>query len=156
WFNSFTRYRTGKGGTDAPYWLSIHRAGPVRYDRKTGDKRRVHVPHAAVSVCGTIQPAILRGAVHGDLLDSGMAARLLFTMPPDKKKEWSEVEVSPDTEALYVALIKRLLALRPVSRNGIDLPHVLTLDHEAKAIWIEHYNEWASVQHGAEGALKAA
>jgi hypothetical protein len=156
WFNSFTRYKAGKGGTDAPQWLSIHRAGPARYDRKTGDKRRVYVPHAAVSVCGTIQPAILSGAVHGDLLDSGMAARPLLAMPPEKKKKWSEVEVSPDTEALYVALIKRLLGLCPVSRNGIDLPHILTLDQEAKAIWIKHYNEWATVQYGVESALKAA
>jgi hypothetical protein len=156
WFTSFTRYKAGKGATDAPQWLSIHRAGPVRYDRKTGDKRCVHVPHAAVSVCGTIQPAVLRSAINGDLLDSGMAARLLCAMPPDKKKKWSEVEVSPDTEARYVALVKRLLDLRPVNRNGIDLPYVLTLDRDAKAIWIDHYNEWAEVQHRAEGHLKAA
>jgi hypothetical protein len=156
WFNSFTRYKTGKGGIDAPQWLSIHRAGPVRYDRKTGDKRRVYVAYAAVSVCGTIQPAILSGAVHGDLLDSGMAAQLLFAMPPEKNKQLSEVEVSPDTEARYTALIKRLLELCPVRRNGIGLPHILTLGPEAKAIWIKHYNEWATVQYGAEGALKAA
>jgi hypothetical protein len=51
--------------------------------------------------------------------------------------------------------VKRLLELCPVNCNGIDLPYILTLDHEAKAIWIKHYNEWAEVQHGAEGHLKA-
>ncbi|HEV3144837.1 MAG TPA: YfjI family protein [Gemmataceae bacterium] len=156
WLNSFTRYKGSKGGTDAPQWLSIHRAGPVRYDRKTGDKRRVYVPNAAVSVCGTIQLAILKRAIDGDLLDSGMSARLLFAMPPEKRKVWTEMEVSEDTESLYVELVKRLLALVPEHRNGIDRPFILKLDPEAKEIWIGHYNQWAEVQREASGPIKAA
>jgi hypothetical protein len=156
WFNSFTRYKGSKGGTDAPQWLSIHRAGPIRYDRKTGHKRCVHVPHAAVSVCGTIQREVLASAINGDLLESGMAARLLVAMAPSKKKKWSEVELSPDTEDRYATLIRRLLALPQVNRNGIDLPYVLRLDRDAKAVWVDHYDKWAKVQHEAEGPLKAA
>jgi hypothetical protein len=154
-FNSFTRYKSGKGETDAPRWLSIHRAGPIRYDRKTGEKVRVHIPHAAVSVCGTIQPAILGSAISGDLVDSGMAARLLFAMPPEKKKKWSELVVSAETERRYFTLVHRLLDLRPMQVDGIEEPLVLELDGDAKLTWISHYDQWATVQHEADGHLKA-
>jgi hypothetical protein len=156
WLNSFTRYKGGKGGTDAPQWLSIHRAGPVRYDRKTGDKRRVYVPHAAVSVCGTIQGAILKRAIDGDLLDSGMAARLLFAMPPEKRKKWTEMEVSEDSASMYATLVQQLLDLTPVHSQGIERPFILKLDNNAKEIWVYHYNRWARVQHEAHGPIKAA
>ena len=46
WFNSFSRYKGKQGGSDVPNWLEMHRAGPIVYDRKTGDRRSVFVPRA--------------------------------------------------------------------------------------------------------------
>jgi hypothetical protein len=59
WFHSFTRYKGKAGGTDLPNWLEMYRAGTIVVDRKTGERRTLIVPHAAVSVTGSIQPGVL-------------------------------------------------------------------------------------------------
>ncbi|MEZ6084805.1 MAG: DUF3987 domain-containing protein [Phycisphaerae bacterium] len=57
WFKGFGECWGGKG-SDLPTWLQIQRAGAMTVDRKTGI-RTIHIPRAAVSVCGTIQPETL-------------------------------------------------------------------------------------------------
>jgi hypothetical protein len=58
WLGSFARYKGKAGGTDLPRWLSMHSAGGFAYHRKTGDRRRIVVTHAAVSVTDRIQHGI--------------------------------------------------------------------------------------------------
>ena len=87
WFGSFNQYKSGGG--DAAAWLELHRAGPLTIDRKTGT-RITHVPRAAVSICGTIQPQSLRRALRQEHFENGMAARFLFAMPPERSKRWTE------------------------------------------------------------------
>jgi Protein of unknown function (DUF3987) len=55
-------------------------------DRKTGERKTLFVPHAAVSLCGSIQPGVLARALSADFLDAGLAARLLMAMPPKVAK----------------------------------------------------------------------
>src|SRR5262249_16064522 len=69
WFGSFTRYR-GKGSTDRPQWLELHKAGTLIIDRMTRERKRLAVRRAAVSVCGTIQPAILASTLDLDALQA--------------------------------------------------------------------------------------
>jgi len=85
WLGSFDQYRSGRGG-DAASWLSMHRAGPITADRKTG-QRIIHVPRAAVSVAGTIQSEILQQALGREHFQDGLAARLLVAMPPRRAKK---------------------------------------------------------------------
>src|SRR5262249_31118976 len=59
WLGSFTRYKGKAGTSDLPHWLEAFRAAPWLVDRKTGDRKHYFVHHAAVSVCGTIQPTVL-------------------------------------------------------------------------------------------------
>src|SRR5262249_4949790 len=40
WFGSFTRYR-GKGATDRPQWLELHKAGTLIIDRMTRERKRL-------------------------------------------------------------------------------------------------------------------
>ena len=46
WIGGFDRYSQGKGG-DAPKWLEMHGGRPLLIDRKTGDRRMIHIPMAA-------------------------------------------------------------------------------------------------------------
>ena len=110
WLLSFSRYRSS--GSDLPQWLSMFRAGPITYDRKTGERSSVHVPRAAVSVTGGIQPGVLVKAFSADFLDAGGGARIVMAMPPKSIKKWSNMEVDPDTASEYAGLFKLLLGLK--------------------------------------------
>lgn len=148
WVGSFTRYKSKGAGSDVANWLEMHSAGPVTYDRKTGDRRTIFVEAAAVSVTGTIQPGIFRRAMTQELHDSGLCARLLLAMPTPRKKKWTELEVHPDTLAAYERVVDRLASL--------DGQVTLAMTAAAKALWVTFYNDWAQVQHDAEDALRPA
>ena len=75
WVNSFTRY-SGTGGSDESIWLSMHPAGPLAYDRKSGDKTTVYVPNAAVSVTGGIQPGTAARIMTTAYFESGLVGAL--------------------------------------------------------------------------------
>lgn len=63
WVNSFDAYKSSRGA-DVGHWLSMHRAGPLTVDRKTG-RRVIHVPRAAISIVGGVQPGALAAALAG-------------------------------------------------------------------------------------------
>jgi hypothetical protein len=157
WLGSFGRYKGKQGGTDLPNWLEIFRAGTIMYDRKTGERRTIIVPSAAVSVTGGIQPGVLANALTPEFFEAGLAARLLLAMPVAPPKRWSEVEVAPEAESAYHDVLEGLLALDfGWDSNDNAVPHVLSLSPDAKAVWIAFYNDWAQEQATAEGELAAA
>ncbi len=63
WVNSFDAYKSCRGA-DVAHWLSMHRAGPLTVDRKTG-RRIIHVPRASVCIAGGVQPKALAAALIG-------------------------------------------------------------------------------------------
>jgi hypothetical protein len=157
WLGTFTRYKGKNGGTDLPRWLSMHSAGGFAYHRKTGDRRRIVVPHAATSVCGAIQPGILARAMNDEFVAAGLMARILPAMPPRPRKKWTELEIDRETERGYQQTLDALFALGfATTADGERTPHVLTLLPEAKVLWQQWYAEWAREQHAAEGELAAA
>ena len=140
WLAGFNQYKAGKGG-DVASWLEMHRAGPVTVDRKTG-VRIIHVPRAAVSVCGTIQPDTLRRQLTPEFFDCGLAARLLLAMPPISKKRWTEADISDRTHKRFADMIGRLLALQHGSDcNGEPVPRDIALLPDAKRLWVAWVNE---------------
>jgi hypothetical protein len=157
WMGSFARYKSKGAGSDLQRWLSMHSAGGFAYHRKTGDRRRIVVAHAAVSVCGGIQPGILARTLGDEFLAAGLAARLLLAMPPRPVKVWTEAEVDPDTEAAYQRTLDALLALKfGYAPDGSRAPHALHLSVDAKARWVAWYTNWAREQAASEGELAAA
>jgi DNA polymerase I-like protein with 3'-5' exonuclease and polymerase domains len=157
WVGSFTRYKGKGGGSDEPNWLSIHRGDALIYDRKTGDKTSVFVPHATVSVCGGIQPGVLKRLASQDLFDSGLVARLIFAMPPRTPKTWSDDQISAATKA---AADRSLAALYELSgeldEDGDLCPIVIELTTEARNRLKGFVNEWGLRQFDAEGEMAAA
>ncbi len=156
WVAAFDQYKS-QGGSDAAHWLSIHSAKGFAVDRKTGDRRTLFVPRPAMSVTGGIQPATLRRVLAAGHIESGLAARLLFTYPPRQAKRWTEAEISPDLEATYKRLIDGLFALEPqIEEDGKPKPLILGLSPAAKSDWVTFYNEHAAEQAELSGDLAAA
>jgi Protein of unknown function (DUF3987) len=154
WFASFVGYRGGGGGSDLPQWLEMFRAETIIVDRKTGDRQTIFVPRAAVSITGTIQPGTLRRALTTEQLEAGLGSRILLAMPPKIPKEWTEVEIHPDTQQGYERLVDGLLSLQfAADSSGDAAPLALSLSLNAKTCWVQFYNEWAGLQAGAEGDL---
>lgn len=143
WIRGFDAYKSKGRGGDAASWLELWRAGALIVDRKTGDRRTLFVPRAAVSVCGTIQPGVLAGVLTAEHLESGLAARLLLVQPPELPKCWSER--SPSVEAVrdYEDVIRRLLALEHVEGERGPEPVPLPLSDQAKTLWAAFYDRHA-------------
>jgi len=156
WLGSFDAYRGGRGG-DAAHWLSMHRAGPMSVDRKTGDRKTIFVPRAAVSVVGGIQPTVLTQALGEAHFENGLASRLLLAAPPRKRKIWTENETDDDVLRLMNIVYDRLLALEfTTTADGREVPDTLPLSADGKDAWISFYNDHAAEQTEMQGKLTAA
>jgi len=145
WFGSFDRYNSGKG-EEAAHWLEMYNAGRVTADRKTGDQKTIHVPRAAVSISGTIQPGTLERLLEPKHFESGLVARLLLAWPPSRPRRWREQEVSEETLQPIRRVFRDLRNLpMGTDGNGMPTPVVLALGEEARGPWKAFFNE-----HGAE------
>ncbi len=105
----FDRYSNGSKHGESAKWLELFGGRPLIVDRKTTAK--IHVPRAAVSIIGGIQPGILCRAIGQDNRDNGLLARLLLVMPPRQPKTWTEDDLHPDTESQMSNIYKRLIDL---------------------------------------------
>ncbi len=163
WLGSFDRYaKAGKAGADSAHWLSMHNGEAMTIDRKTGIPPTIHVPSASVSITGGIQPGILSRALGQEHHESGMAARVLYAMPPRKAKRWTEADVNADTEAAVAAVFDRLFGLTmEVDPESPALepdyrPRLVRLADDGKRAWVTFYNEHATEQAELSGDLSAA
>jgi hypothetical protein len=156
WLGGMDAYRPkGKGG-DVPHFLEMHRAGPLLVDRKCGQENLIHVPHAAVSITGTIQPETLRRALGREHFEDGLAARFLLTMPPRQPRQWTEREIGADLQGAVTRVFRRLYGLGFEPGNDECRPVVLSLNKEAKDTWVAFYNAHAREQADLDGDLAAA
>ena len=152
WLASFDRYTAGRGGSDVSSWLSMFNAESLVVDRKTGI-RRICVDHAAVSVCGTIQPGVLAKSVSDEHRENGLLARLLLAMPDRRLHKWTDANIPHQVDAEMGCLFDELRALRP---DESQQPVPLRMTPEAKAVWVTFYNEHAEQQFELVGDLAAA
>ncbi len=149
WISGFDAYRSSKG-KDVPQWLSMHRAGQIIVDRKTG-KRLTCIPRGAVSVTGGIQPKTLQRIMGPEFFVNGFMSRLLFAMPPQPVRRWTDDDIDPSTAAQLRAIMERLLDLMEIDpETGELITKDLPLSPEAKAVWVEFYNQHAQEQSRLE------
>ena len=126
-------------------------------DRRTGDRRTIHVRQAALSITGGIQPAVLRRALGAERRESGLLARLLLAAPPPRPQKWTEAEVSIFTRQAYTDLLSRLYALAPdLDAEGREAARLLRLSYEAKKAWVEFHDLHAEELAELAGDLAAA
>ena len=156
WLRSFDQYKSGKGG-DCAHWLSMYDASVVRFDRKTGDRKTIYIPHAAVSIVGGIQPDVLRATLGREHVADGLAARFLLAMPPRQAVRWSEVEISETSGQSLADIFGRLWELEPdLDEDGYSRPRLLPLTPEAKAAWRTYFDRNGAEQVELDGDLAAA
>lgn len=146
WIGGFDRYAKGE---ESAHWLEFYRAGKVTTDRKTGDngKKTMHVPRAAVSITGTIQPGTLERLLERKHFDNGLAARLLLAWPPRHPRQWNESEIYEDGLLVPVRRVFEKLYSLSMGSDAYGNPEPIDLEMtpEGKKRWVQFYNE-----HGAE------
>ena len=155
WIRSFDQYKGGQGA-DTAHWLTMHGARDLMVDRKTGDRKTIFVPRAAICICGSIQPEILARALGQEHIVDGLAARLLVTMPPGRRKRWSEAEIDDQIDGRIDELLARLYTLESgTDENGHPEPVTMGMTASGKAAWIKFFEEHAADQVEATGERAA-
>ena len=146
WIKGFNSYKGGRGGDETAF-LELHRAGTLLVDRKGGVPKTIHVPNAALSLCGGIQPGILQQALGRENFENGLAARILMAMPPRIAKQWNEHDIDLDVAWQVEEVFAELLRMEMViDGNQKASPRVLKLESEAQTAWIDFYNDHAIQQ----------
>jgi hypothetical protein len=140
WLASFDQYKNAKG-SDVTRWLSLHTAVFLAVDRRTDDRHhRIFLPR--VCITGGIQPAILRRVLTPEFFERGLPARFLFAFPPFRKDQWSEETIADDLRDHVLKLFEGLWLLQPEHDDHAEpQPKLLHLDADAKAVFVEFYNE---------------
>ncbi len=158
WLGGFDAYGNGKGAKDLPFWLRMHGSRYHRSNRKTGKKLAV-VSTPAVSVCGGIQPGVLKKILteNEHYFDAGLAGRMLFSMPPDRSQRWTKAFVSAPTKNGYRNLIRSILSMR-TGENALDPenPCVVTLSKQAETLYAAFQNENADERDKMESETQKA
>ncbi|MAG17653.1 MAG: hypothetical protein CMJ21_06240 [Phycisphaerae bacterium] len=145
WLRGLDQYKGGHG-SDCQQYLEMHRAGRLIVDRKTGQRRTIHVDRAAVSITGGIQPGTLKRILRPEFFENGMTARLLMAAPPRAEKKWSDKELTLAIQARYDALFDGLRALTFDMSSGEPEPIDIPLTDDAQAAYVTFYNELAREQ----------
>lgn len=88
------RYTGSKSNksSDAAKWLEMYGSRLAIVDQRGSGV--VHVPRAALSVCGGMQLSILARAIGGtNNREKGLLAQLLLAHPPRRAKRWTDCDV---------------------------------------------------------------
>lgn len=157
WLKSFDRY-AGRGGGDLPAWLSLYDGDGFVINRKTGPKKTLYVDETAVSICGGIQPAILRQSLTTENLTSGLVARLLIVNPPRQITQWSNASITESVLHDYEILVRNLckLGFGPEIDTGTERPVHVDVSEGAMALWVEHFNRTGAEQQEHSGDVVTA
>jgi hypothetical protein len=152
----FDQYRSGGKGSDATHYLRMYDGDAITVDRKT--EGSIHVPVAALSVLGGIQPGPLRrllgpSTAHGE---SGLLARFMVMWPPElPKRRFQRSGMDAGVQDRFANLIRRLCD----QREGIDPlapTKTVKLSDGAAEMYAEFYSEHDADYRNTTGALRSA
>lgn len=117
----------------------------------------LHVPRAAVSLVGGIQPGVLRTAIGREHMQDGLCAWLLMAMPEPRPVRWSEATIPPAVEAAMGKVFDKLLSMEPAAdAEGTSEPFPLDLTAEAKDLWVRYFNRHRAELADLDDDLAAA
>jgi hypothetical protein len=154
WLCGFDRYANSKGA-EAAQWLSLYHGRGLTVDRKTSGT--LHIPMAAVSIVGTIQPGVLRRALGFLNRENGLAARFLIVKPSQQTKRWTEDEIPDGLMQAVENIFQRLYTLEhDIGPDGDPVPRIVRLSREAKQAYVNFYDTHAKELADLSGDLAAA
>ena len=89
WFKKFNSYRKG---ADAEAWISIFDGDDVKVNRMTRTDR---LDKTFATVCGGIQPDVVKELANGSLDKNGFLFRFLFVFAgKNRYRSWGEIKSS--------------------------------------------------------------
>ncbi|MFC1512223.1 DUF3987 domain-containing protein [Candidatus Latescibacterota bacterium] len=146
-FLDFDKYE-GRDGATKQRLMSAYNSEPWRVNRADMDRNKL-IPHATLSIYGTIQPSSLKRAFSYEDIVRGFFPRFLFVVASkDSPSVWSDVEVSEATDMVIHNLIKHLFTYDFEKSK----PVILELSDDAKGKYVNWNNEvvtasWYSTEH---------
>jgi hypothetical protein len=158
WLGSLNRYSRTGASADEAFFLSAYDGESHSIDRRTGDRREIDVPLAALWIVGGIQAGVLQRGLTAERREAGLMARFLLASPPARAAEWTEAEVSFATRQAYAELIAGLYRHEhEIDEKGREKPRLLRLDADAKKAYVAFFNRTsAELFELPDGDLKAA
>jgi hypothetical protein len=151
WFKNFNRYHNG---AEQEFWLSNWSGKPIIIDRKTGEPIRITKPF--ISVCGTIQTAILDEMAKGNRGANGFIDRILSVIPEGLKVEaWTDNELDQIHFDNWNNIIEDILS-NPlnVDETGNPNPEILTFHPKAWSKLKEWQSNNAALSNNAENEME--
>jgi len=128
----------------------LHQGGTLIVDRKGSGT--IHVPRAAVSICGGIQPKVLAESLGREHFENGLAARLLLAMPEARPAGWSDAELSPATDKAIARVFERLANRQHLpGESPVPMAAEFNFDDAARRTWIYSVNQRAAMREGLTG-----
>jgi hypothetical protein len=92
-----------------------------------------------------------------DFFDSGLTARILFAMPPDKPSQWTELETSEEAVADYENIFRTLWQWRrDTEKPNPGTPLLVKLSPDAKEQFVRFYNANSLERCELTGDMKAS
>jgi len=123
------------------HWMTVFSGNPLVIDRKPGNQRYIHIPRALVSICGGIQPSVLRRAINAKYRMNPLVYRMLIACPPSRPGQWTDDAISEDTAQLYCESVSRLYALKMGARKDELVPLPIRLSPAAKEAFRQFVDE---------------
>lgn len=134
WVRAMDQYKGGKG-SDKQHWLSLWSSSSITVDRKGQAGRPISVEQPTVTLCGSIQPRMLREL--GETSEEGMIERFLFAYPEHKRQRFTYDELSVEAEQQYESLYESLCDYQmgedPVT--GREEPGVIRMSPAARELF---------------------
>ena len=158
WFD-FDRYSSSKSGLSSSRWLELFSGRAIQIDRRTQDP--IFIRRAGMSIAGGIQPGILRRVLQTTFLENGLAARMLFAMPPRRSRRWTNNDLDPKAQKRMQTLVDRLAALSmntavPDASEDDPKPHTIGLMPDASDLYIQFYDDHNAEMEGEDEHIAAA
>ncbi|SHF88453.1 Protein of unknown function [Desulfacinum infernum DSM 9756] len=133
---NFDRYSRNKGGTKSRL-MTAYDAGQWKVSRVDSNRQSL-IPHAAISIFGTIQPEILPTAFSMMDVYSGFFPRFQFIFAErDKPPFYTEARVSAVSKQLLHDTVDHLLRL---DFDPDGSPYTVEMDDEARSLFREWQN----------------
>jgi hypothetical protein len=131
------KYGSGKDGGAKSRLMSSYDSGPWKVNRV--GPRRHFIPHANLSIFGTIQPRLLPVIFSNMDAATGFLPRFIFVRTIQEKPPlWTEATVSEESKNALVELTEGLLTYE---LNTDGKPLVIGVRQSAKALFKAWYNE---------------
>ena len=147
WFKDMNRYRSG---SDLEFWLSAWSGKPVAFNRLTRASSFVDRP--LIPVLGGVQPGVLNAMFTDENKDNGFIDRMLLAYPDVEAQTYNEAEIDPALVDWYRQTVAAMYAeirhrMTGYDQQGQPVPYYAVLSPEAKALWVDAYNEISALQN---------